>query len=446
MKVKKITIRNFRGFASYEAEMPTNMTVVIGNNTSGKTTFLQALQVGLGAYLQSLKTLPGGKAYRRNFKSSDRLLAFDREKKDYFPLEERTKISIDAEMADTINMSGRQCSLHFVPISWYREMTEKDSTLFNASCAGELMQFVERLEYRRQRENDNSILPVVLSFGTDRIDNQYRSARKVKERLQRIDKAYKAALLDQADFSSVIDWLRRYDKNVKDGKEFEGTREAFFDALSKGVPALSEIEFDHGEIEAVVTVSGKQPQRHHYSYMSDGFKAMINIVSEIAYRSVQLNGFLGKEAVRMTPGVVVIDEVDLYLHPHWQRHILSDLQDAFPQIQFVVTTHSPFIIQSVKEGQLISLDPGVKEVGEPFKESLEDIAAERMGMDNQLRSKRFNEMVDASTNLFEALDKGDEQEVETIKSRLDQIEADFSDDPAYVSMIRLMAKTKVGEQ
>jgi predicted ATP-binding protein involved in virulence len=53
---------------------------------------------------------------------------------------------------------------------------------------------------------------------------------------------------------------------------------------------------------------------------------------------------------------------------------------AFPMIQFVVSTHSPFIVQSLQQGQLISFDEDVRQEGEPFRESLEDIASERMGL------------------------------------------------------------------
>ena len=93
--------------------------------------------------------------------------------------------------------------------------------------------------------------------------------------------------------------------------------------------------------------------------MSDGLQSMINIVSEIAHRCIELNGIFGVDAVKLTPGVVMIDEIDLYLHPHWQKHVLQDLCNAFPNIQFIVSTHSPFIVQSLEKNQLISFDNDV---------------------------------------------------------------------------------------
>lgn len=301
------------------------------------------------------------------------------------------------------------------------------------------------LESRREYDENNAVLPIVLSFGTNRIDAQVRQARKVVERQQRIEKAYKAALLDQVDFAGALDWLRRYEKSLKDGKEFMGTKDAFYRTLETAIPTLSDIDIDNDEIEAIVSIPGKTPERHHYSYMSDGLKSMINIVSEIAYRCIELNGFLGSNAVKFTPGVVLIDEVDLYLHPLWQKTVLRDLMKAFPNVQFIVTTHSPFIVQSLREGELISFDDVSFGEGVPDKEGLEDIASGRMGMVNEIRSKRYNEMVEVATQYFKELDEGDASKAAVLKERLTEIEAEFSDEPAYLALIRAEYNSKKPE-
>ncbi|MGM9735671.1 MAG: AAA family ATPase, partial [Candidatus Cryptobacteroides sp.] len=82
MRIRKIQMLNFKGFQNKEVEFNSQLTVAIGNNTAGKTTLLNAIQVGLGAYLQSLRSLRGGKAFRRNFVESDRFLRYDAQKKD----------------------------------------------------------------------------------------------------------------------------------------------------------------------------------------------------------------------------------------------------------------------------------------------------------------------------------------------------------------------------
>ena len=253
--------------------------------------------------------------------------------------------------------------------------------------------------------------------------------------MTREEKAYKMALHDKVDFEGAKEWLRRYDKNINDGREFEGTREAFYEALQTAIPALSDIDFNHDEIEAVVKVTGRAPERHHFSYMSDGLQSVINIVSEIAHRCIELNGFLGMKAVKKTPGVVMIDEMDLYLHPHWQKHILQDFQRAFPQIQFIVSTHSPFIVQSLEENQLISFDDDVITSGEPFKESIEEIAETRMGMKDELRSNRYEEMVRLAEEYYQLIKKGERVDP-MLEAKLDKLEEEFSSDPAYVALLR----------
>lgn len=441
MRIKDINIVNFKGFQNETVVFNGNLTVVIGNNTAGKTTLLKAIQVGLGAYLQSLKKLPGGTSYRRNFSSLDRFLRFDEELRDYIPNEEKPRITINAEFPITQTFHTNCPQVSFSPISWYREFSGNYTTHTRA-CAGELMDAVHRMEKLRNEEKQESVYPLVLSFGAKRTsDSQAKSNTNVKERASRIEKAYKFALHDKVDFEGAMEWLKHYDKNIKDKKEFEGTRDAFFEALQIAIPALSEIDFDNGEIEAVVSVTGHTPSRHHFSYMSDGLQSMINIVSEIAHRCIELNGFLGANAVKMTPGIVMIDEIDLYLHPHWQKHVLQDLTKAFPMVQFIVSTHSPFIVQSLKEGQLVSFDNDVLTSGEPFREGLEDIVSERMGLQQDIRSKRFNEMVEAAARLFEAADNGSADK-DKLKAQLDEIEAEFSDDPAYLAFIKTGLKAK----
>jgi hypothetical protein len=83
---------------------------------------------------------------------------------------------------------------------------------------------------------------------------------------------------------------------------------------------------------------------------------MIGMVADIAYRCVTLNPHLNQKALEKTNGLVLIDEIDLHLHPKWQKRVVNDLKKTFPQIQFIATTHSPFIVQSLQSDEVINLD------------------------------------------------------------------------------------------
>ncbi len=80
------------------------------------------------------------------------------------------------------------------------------------------------------------------------------------------------------------------------------------------------------------------------------------MLADISYRAIRLNPHLEQDAAKKTKGIVLIDELDMHLHPKWQRRIVQDLQNAFPDMQFIATTHSPFILQSLESGQVIDLN------------------------------------------------------------------------------------------
>ena len=98
-----------------------------------------------------------------------------------------------------------------------------------------------------------------------------------------------------------------------------------------------------------------------FSALSDGYRNVIKIVTDIATKMCILNPYLGEDALAKTPGVVVIDELDLSLHPTWQKRIVRILKELFPKIQFICATHSPFIIQSLEPGELFVLDAALDE-------------------------------------------------------------------------------------
>lgn len=89
--------------------------------------------------------------------------------------------------------------------------------------------------------------------------------------------------------------------------------------------------------------------------LSDGYKNTLSMIADIAYRMSILNPQLLDCVLSDTPGVVLIDEVDLHLHPVWQQRILRDLQSVFPSVQFIVSTHAPSVISSVKRENLLIL-------------------------------------------------------------------------------------------
>ncbi len=93
--------------------------------------------------------------------------------------------------------------------------------------------------------------------------------------------------------------------------------------------------------------------------LSDGIKNMLAMIADIAYRTVLLNGHLGEDAAKKSPGIVMIDEVDMHLHPQWQQSVVGSLQDAFPSIQFILTSHSPQVLSTVGSDSIRRIKHGL---------------------------------------------------------------------------------------
>lgn len=95
-----------------------------------------------------------------------------------------------------------------------------------------------------------------------------------------------------------------------------------------------------------------------FEHLSDGQRAVCGLVADIARRMCLLNPHLGKEVISETPGVVLIDELDVHLHPKWQRIVTNGLKAAFPAVQFIVTSHSPQVLGELHPEEIILLRPG----------------------------------------------------------------------------------------
>lgn len=440
MRINNINIKNFRGFADRSFDLDPKMNVVLGNNATGKTTLLHAVQIALGAYLQSLSLLPKDQPqqFRRGFKKDDHVKIYSETSKSFTPIKDNPSIEVNTEFTEELfNKNNNEIQSSLTKVRW-----TKNGNTISRKNNGELMDVVEKLDNGRRNADATgriSILPLILTFGATRLQNNYNAAQKTKARASREENAYKCALDEHVDFKSAFDWIYSFDKNVVKEKEFEGTDEAFFNAIKKGIPTIKQIDINikNNEFYAQIqTTKDSAPQWLEYDMMSDGYQSVINIVAEIAYRCIMLNGFLGVDAVEKTPGIVMIDEVDLYLHPLWQRHVLEDFQKAFPNIQFIVTTHSPFIVQSVKSENIIKLD-GEKGNSDPNIRNMEEVAVVEMNVPS-MHTDNYNKMLEKADEFYNLIKQGNStpEEKARVKQELIKLEAKFSDNPAYVALLK----------
>ena len=290
-------------------------------------------------------------------------------------------------------------------------------------------------------EDKDIIFPLVLYLSSARLWNESNSSSRTDGTYGRTD-AYNRCLDKKhgVEFAfEYIQMLQSVAAEENEGKKFpayEAILDAVNYALKDELSPDERVIFSTRYSKDLIALKTEEGTVVPFATLSDGYRNVIKIVLDIAARMCMLNPYLKGNALRETPGVVVIDEIDLSLHPTWQRRIIGILKDLFPKIQFICATHSPFIIQSLEDGELHSLDSDLLEE-EYSGESIEDIAEDIMGVEMPQYSEKKKKMYEAAESYFKALDDcHSKDELEGLRETMETLEAEYSDNPAYLALIR----------
>jgi predicted ATP-binding protein involved in virulence len=340
-----VTLTQFRCFNTLEIDLSEQLTVLIAPNGAGKTTVLDGIAVAIGLFVQCFH---GGKATPL-LDTDARLLPTDLKlglMEPQYPVKVTTQGEID----------GKKFSLQYS-----RENPATEPTMGNAKPLTDIGKAMQNAVTRQQPV----VLPLLAYFGTNRLQKNREASPKAND--QQFEAAffsrtagYKDCLDPATNFKDFETWLiyaERADENPppQTGNDTPAADNGF-------VPLLQAVR---NAVDTCLATSGWQNLRLSRKRMrlvmshplqgeleiarlSDGVRNMIALVADIAQRAVRLNPHFGAEAAIKTPGLVLIDEVDLHLHPEWQQTVLTNLLTAFPNIQFVVTTHSPQVLTSVQ--------------------------------------------------------------------------------------------------
>lgn len=376
MQISQISMQNFRNVGELRTyKFNPRFTAVIGINGKGKSTILQALRVACGAFFHSIPVSP-------------KIVIHDSEVRQVSAatghLAEKRPVIVEA--TGILGGGSR-------PVVWRRRILENSNTnTSSAADIGVIRDWGQNLYNQvNQEENDKIDLPVLAFFGTNRIFGAGRVTQNKKRTGRQIFKdGYNNWHEMRATTYQYADWLGSYDTFLGLGKEYVGTKDAFFTAVTTANRYIRDLTFINGALWFAVQMNEKDPPSELLPIWlhSDGIQFFTGLVAELAYRCIVLNGYKGANAVKDSSGIVMIDELDLHLHPNWQRHIIGDLKAAFTALQFIIATHSPFIIQSMGSDELINLDDANPLTFEPDTLPLDKVATEIMKVPS-VRSEDF---------------------------------------------------------
>ncbi len=428
MKIQNLIIRNFRRYADATFFFHEKFNVLIGNNGKGKTTILDALAIMLNTYFQGSGIPTGGVGIK---KDDARLVV--REKEGQVFREWQSEVWLQA----FAKIDGQTWK-------WQRNKGDRGGQAKNFVNLG-----VEAREAVKKGNDPN--MPLLLYYGAGRLWNIHRKIQTEKPGSQ-LD-AYRYCLDPKSDQNAFEKWFKKLAYSELQKRQKIPALDAVRDAVLCCTPGASNFYHDTDEDQIMIELDheGLTP----FNYLSDGFRNMVAMVADIAHRASRLNPHLAGNAGKETTGVVLIDEIDLHLHPKWQRRVVSDLQRAFPKLQFIATTHSPFIIQSLESGQVIDLEqtlpgdpmnafpPGVAAPGPDHSfsnRSIEDIVEEIMDVSVPQRSERYQKMYEAAQEYYRILQEAknvDEAAKEQLKQKLDELSAPYSDNVAYHAFLKM---------
>lgn len=415
MRVRELTISGFRGYGALKMfRFSESFTVVAGINGRGKTSMLDALALLCSRLLPQISPARGG---QRHFEPSN--------------------IHVNhaaSRLCIKVNCGG-------IPVDYRLAYHRETGAVEATKLAPALRDQVRTIYGDPQRADDAA--PLAVYYTTDRAG--YRIPKVLPASLPRGQAAaYTGALSNRT--VNFRDFMARHRNAIalenerrKYNAYYLGDRPVAVvaHALTEFLGGFKNLRVQENPLRLLVDKNGATLD---ISQLSDGERAFLALVCDLGRRLSLANPLL--ENPLRGAGVVLIDELELHLHPKWQREVRSKLRSIFPNIQFISTTHSPFVIQSLAPGELINLDP--EELGDYADRSIEDIAENVMGIDMPQKSERYRQMMAAAEEYFRLL-RNPQATMDDIKEAeitLQELSAPFSDDPAFQALLKLEREAK----
>lgn len=424
--IHKVRLQNFRNFTSKDFEFKSQFSVIIGDNGKGKSSLLQSVRIAAGAFLLGI----------------DDLSQYDK----YHIQKEDVK---RVDVGNTF-VPERDCSveawgnINNTQLHWKRTLPKLGGRT-DTKDAKDIISLSTALNNKINLEKLYDVdLPVICFFSTRRLWGSTKQTTSLKKKGFRLKDGYTRCLDDNSDKESALSWIRSRDyKRLKGDNEETNLLQAVLNAIAACVPNWTSLEWseDENDLSGIFVKENTEPNRVPLFYLSDGLRTMASMVAEIAYRCVSLNPHLGVDAVLKSKGIVLIDELDMHIHPNWQKDVVKNFKSAFPNIQFITTSHSPFIVQSLKSDELIILDENVKKDIDPFAKGIEEVSAHEMGVENISRSKEFLEREAVAAEYYKLIAEGknsnNDAQVMELRAKLNEYEEKYGSDPAFVASLKI---------
>lgn len=432
MEIKHLRLQNLGRFSKLEAELApckdilSNVTVFIGNNGAGKTSILKALATSLSWFVARL----------RNEKGSGSPIP------EGVILNGQTSAIIDIVLLDDLSGSNNDKNDLF---TWSLAKTEpgkKAAFHSNLNAASLLADY-----YRTAlTANHQTSLPLIAFYPVERVVLDVPLKIKEKHSFLQLD-GYDNSLNQGVDFRRFFEWFREREDSENESGLTQDVLDKLLATLGDNQEVWQKLQSlmassRDRQLTAVRTAISnfmpgftnlrvrRKPRLHmsidkdgralNVLQLSQGEKSLMALVGDIARRLAMMNP--GLKNPLHGDGIVLIDEVDMHLHPTWQRSIIERLTTTFPKCQFLLTTHSPLVISDCKDVLVYSLNDGeIHQVPSQYGEDANSVLLNVM--ETHIRNAAIAEKLNDLLDSIQAADSP--HKIEIARSALDNLAKDL---------------------
>jgi predicted ATP-binding protein involved in virulence len=332
-----VTFQNFRRFERLKLDLHPQVTLLVGENGSGKTTVLEGLVALLSVLFPENLLAPWAArpmalsdAHIENVTTNGTSAL-------------RPKLPVVVEGHGVVN-TARGSEKEWL----LTKVTERLKPIWGVQGA-----IADQYLGVHHDEPDRPAL-LFLYRGTARLWPGSADQSFAFDELGPRQSGYRDCLTGTSNTELLKSWMRwreqdrlqRFAAALEAGEDPSAVQAPHMEAAEDAVCAVLEgaVRFRYSAATQDLRVHFKDGRILPLSLLSDGQRGLMALAADIAWRAVQLNPAWGREAPKKVEGVVLIDEIDLHLHPRWQRSAVRNLITAFPRLQFVITTHSPQVL------------------------------------------------------------------------------------------------------
>ena len=421
MRLREVSLTNFRCFKQLRIPFSPNLTVLVGNNGAGKTAVLDAVACALSPILSRLPRVRGAKRLRP----------------------EDIRLGPSGVQAPFVRVEAWSTD----EIRWTATL-KRDATRQTAAGVPESVGDKDLLAsldpiIHSIAEGQEAILPVFAYYGVSRavldIPERRRDFRKEFRRFDSLENA----LEPTTRFKDLFEWFYAQERDelesvahtfqapeFKEWIEAQGSKtmptlpfssvlQAVRGAISQVIPGFSKPRIKTHPLRMVLTrkLPDGSEQELSLQMLSDGYRTMLALVMDFARRMAQANPHLPQPLE--AEAVLIVDEIDLHLHPVWQQTVVPAFRRAFPNTQLILSTHSPQVLTTVEAEEILVVEvDGIRPCPAPtYGARSSDVVAEVLGLPSM--RPPGNEVATQMTELFQALDDGRLDDARQLRSALE---------------------------